>query len=88
MTAFSSPTGNVNTQDPNWLRIVLSNGKACGYLWEANTHYYPYIDNATVTAEQLLAQPLQDFGVARFKAYVKIADSFGLPLRISEANSL
>jgi hypothetical protein len=33
--------GNVNTQDPNWLKIVLRNGNACGYLWEANTHYYP-----------------------------------------------
>jgi hypothetical protein len=48
-----------------------------------------YIDNTTVTADQLLAQPLQDFGVERFKAYVKIAqEGHSLPLRISEANSL
>lgn len=81
--------GNVNTQDPNWLKIVLSNGKACGYLWEANTHYYPYIDNTTVTADQLLSQDLQDFGLRFFNPYLKIAqEGHSLPLRISEANSL
>jgi hypothetical protein len=71
------------------MKILLDNGKACGYLWEASVHYYPYIDNTTVSAEQLLAQPLQDFGIERFKAYVRIAtDGRGLPLRVSEANSL
>jgi hypothetical protein len=81
--------GNLNTQDPNWLRIVLNNGKSCGYLSEANAHYYPYIDNTTVTAEQLLSQPLQDVGLARLKAYVDIAwNNNNLQLRISEANSL
>lgn len=81
--------GNVNTQDPNWLRITLRNGKACGYLWESNTHYYPYIDNTTVTAEQLLSQDLQDFGLSKFKAYYNIAQyEHNLALRISEANSL
>jgi hypothetical protein len=83
------PAGNLNTQDPNWLKIVLNNGKSCGYLWEANSHYYPYINNATVTAEQLLSQPLQDVGIGRLQAYTKIAwDGFKLDLRISEANSL
>eukprot|EP00878_Enallax_costatus_P013634 GHUV01014256.1.p1 GENE.GHUV01014256.1~~GHUV01014256.1.p1 ORF type:complete len:561 (+),score=79.37 GHUV01014256.1:338-2020(+) len=81
--------GNVNTQDPNWLKIIIGNAMSCGYFWESNTHYYPYIDNTTVTADQLLAQPLQDFGVERFQAYVKIAnDGHELPLRVSEANSL
>ena len=68
---------------------MLNNGKSCGYLWEANSHYYPYINNATVTAEQLLSQPLQDVGLERLQAYTKIAwDGFNLDLRISEANSL
>lgn len=83
------PPGNLNTQDPNWLKIVLSNGKACGYLWEANAHYYPYINNATVTADELLSQSLQNVGLDRLAAYRKIAqEGHGLQLRISEANSL
>lgn len=89
VSACVCPAGNLNTQDPNWLRIVLRNGKACGYLWESNAHYYPYIDNTTVTADQLLSQSLQDVGLFRLKEYTNIAwNEMKLDLRISEANSL
>ncbi|WIA13252.1 hypothetical protein OEZ85_006841 [Tetradesmus obliquus] len=78
--------GNVNTQDPSWFAKVLGAGKC--YLWEANTHYYPYINNETVTAPELLSQWLQDFALDKFKAYVGIAKKAGLPVRISETNSM
>lgn len=47
-----------------------------------------YVDNTTVTAQQILSQDLQDFGLDKFKNYVRIAKAANLPLRISETNSL
>jgi hypothetical protein len=46
------------------------------------------VDNTTVTAQQILSQDLQDFGLDKFKNYVRIAKAANLPLRISETNSL
>jgi hypothetical protein len=48
----------------------------------------PYINNETVTAPELLSQWLQDFALDKFKAYVGIAKKAGLPVRISETNSM
>jgi hypothetical protein len=48
----------------------------------------PYINNETVTAPELLSQWLQDFALDKFKAYVSIAKKAGLPVRISETNSM
>lgn len=48
----------------------------------------PYINNETVTPEQLLAQELQDCGLAKFGDYKRIAGGAGLRLRVSETNSL
>lgn len=47
-----------------------------------------YVDNTTVTAQQILSQDLLDFGVDKAKNYVRIAKAANLPLRISETNSL
>lgn len=58
------------------------------YLKEVNTHYYPYINNETVTAPELLSQWLQDFALEKFKVYAKVAQDYNLPIRISETNSL
>ncbi|WIA29580.1 hypothetical protein OEZ86_012072 [Tetradesmus obliquus] len=79
--------GNVNTQPINWMADVLWAGKGC-YLGEASVHYYPYIDNATVTAPQLLAEELQQFGLSKFRDYQRVAASASLQLRVSETNSL
>jgi hypothetical protein len=81
-----APAGNVNTQDPNWFAEVVAKGKC--YLKEVNTHYYPYINNETVTAPELLSQWLQDFALEKFKVYHKIAHAQGLQIRISETNNL
>jgi len=78
--------GNVNTQDPSWFTQVINQGKC--YLWESNTHFYPYINNETVTASELLSQWLLDFGLDKFKGYARIAKDAGLDVRISETNSL
>lgn len=48
----------------------------------------PYIDNATVTAPQLLAEELQQFGLSKFRDYQRVAASASLQLRVSETNSL
>jgi hypothetical protein len=48
----------------------------------------PYIDNVTVSHEQLLAQSLQDFGLEKYREYQRLADQGWLRLRISETNSL
>ncbi len=65
----------------------MYDGKDC-YLKELNIHYYPYINNETVTASELLAQPLQDFGLSKFGEYNRIASKEKLGIRISETNSL
>jgi hypothetical protein len=64
-----------NSQLLPWCSAVLS---ACS----------PYINNETVTAPELLSQWLQDFALDKFKAYVGIAKKAGLPVRISETNSM
>ncbi|WIA42782.1 hypothetical protein OEZ86_008721 [Tetradesmus obliquus] len=79
--------GNVNTQPVSWLARILYQGKEC-YLRELNVHFYPYINNETVTATQLLSQPLQDFGVSKYKDYQRIGTKERLGIRISETNSL
>lgn len=48
----------------------------------------PYINNETATAPELLSQWLQDFALDKFKAYVGLAKKAGLPVRISETNSM
>lgn len=48
----------------------------------------PYIDNTTVTQEQLLAQSLQDIGLEKYREYQRLADQGKMRLRISETNSL
>jgi hypothetical protein len=78
--------GNVNTQDPSWFDQVVAKGKC--YLKEVNTHYYPYINNETVTAPELLSQWLQDFALEKFKVYAKTAHDHNLQIRISETNNL
>ncbi|KAF6259982.1 hypothetical protein COO60DRAFT_1509569 [Scenedesmus sp. NREL 46B-D3] len=80
--------GNVNTQPHNWMARIMWTGKECGYMWEVNVHYYPYIDNTTVTQEQLLAQSLQDIGLEKYREYQRLADQGKMRLRISETNSL
>ncbi|WIA40051.1 hypothetical protein OEZ86_013470 [Tetradesmus obliquus] len=80
--------GNVNTQPHNWLARIMWTGKKCGYMWEVNVHYYPYIDNTTVSAEELLSQSLQDVGLDKYREYQRLADQGGMRLRISEMNSL
>jgi hypothetical protein len=47
-----------------------------------------YVDNNTATATQILSQPLQDFGITKFKDYQRISSKGALGVRISEANSL
>ncbi len=79
--------GNVNTQPIKWTARVMYDGKGC-YLKELNVHYYPYINNETVTAAELLAQPLQDFGLATFGEYQRLGAKEKLGIRISETNSL
>lgn len=64
----------------------MSKGKC--YLKEANTHYYPYINNETVTAPELLSQWLQDSALEKFRVYAKAAADRNLPIRISETNNL
>ena len=54
----------------------------------ASPQYYPYINNVTVDAKGLLAQDLQDFGLEKFKWLAQVAWDVGLPIRISETNSL
>jgi hypothetical protein len=81
-----APAGNVNTQDPSWFDQVVAKGKC--YLKEVNTHYYPYINNETVTAPELLSQWLQDFALEKFKVYAKTAHDRDLQIRISETNNL
>lgn len=79
--------GNVNTQDPSWFAKIVDQGANC-YFWESNTHYYPYINNETVTNQELLSQWLQDFALDKFKAYAAISKKEGLNIRISETNSM
>lgn len=79
--------GNVNTQPTSWLARVLYTGKDC-YLAETNIHYYPYIDNTTVTPKQLLSQSLQDFGLSKYGEYQRLVEKEKLGVRISETNSL
>jgi hypothetical protein len=86
--------GNVNTQDPAWTAEVLRNGVGRGtswdpnYLMEATVHYYPYVDNSTITVQGLLDQDLLSFGLVKFNEKAKVARWNGLPIRITEANSL
>jgi hypothetical protein len=49
---------------------------------------YPYVNNETVTATQLLSQRLQDFGLTKYKDYHRIGSKERLGIRISETNSL
>jgi hypothetical protein len=80
--------GNVNTQDPKWFARILHDDVDRCYNREAAVHYYPYVQNTTIDAKGLLAQDLLDFGVEKYTVYQKMATSYRLPLRISEANSL
>jgi len=86
--------GNVNTQDLAWTSQVLRGGVGRGtsadpnYLLEATVHYYPYVDNRTITVEGLLDQDLLNFGLLKFNEVIKVAKFSGLPIRITEANSL
>ena len=78
----------MNTQPTKWTAGVLYKGKDC-YLKEMNIHYYPYINNETVTARELLSQPLQDFAIQQYKDIQKIVtDKEKIGIRISETNSL
>lgn len=80
--------GNLNTQPVKWTATTLYRGKDC-YLKEVNLHYYPYVNNHTVTARELLSQPLQDFGVEKYKEFHRIVtDKEKIGIRISETNSL
>jgi hypothetical protein len=85
-TRHHAPAGNVNTQDPAWFADVIAKGRC--YLKEVNAHYYPYINNETVTPPELLSQWLQDSALDKFKVYEKMAREAGLDIRISETNSL
>jgi hypothetical protein len=49
---------------------------------------YPYVNNETVTATQLLSQPLQDFGVMKYRDYQRIGSKERVGIRVSETNSL
>jgi hypothetical protein len=78
--------GNVNTQDFEWFRRVLHNGRC--WMRESSVHYYPYVQNTTIDAKGLLAQDLQDFGIEKFRVLHGISQAYKLNLRISETNSL
>ena len=80
--------GNVNTQDVKWFSRILNDDVDKCYNREAAIHYYPYVQNTTVDAKELLAQDLLDFGIEKYSVYQKISTSYKLPLRVSEANSL
>lgn len=85
--ALSGPSwGNVNTIDPSIMRRMAERNKCA--LKEMNVHYYPYVDNTTITAPELLAEPLVQFGVEKYRVLQQIAQSAGYRTRISETNSL
>lgn len=85
--ALSGPSwGNVNTIDPSIVKRMAERNKCS--LREMNVHYYPYVDNTTITAPELLAEPLVQFGVEKFTVLQRLAAGHGYKMRISETNSL
>ena len=84
---LSGPSwGNVNTIDPSVVRRMAERNRCS--LREMNVHYYPYVDNTTITAPELLAEPLVAFGVEKFEVLQRQAQARGYRMRISETNSL
>ncbi|KAI8474854.1 MAG: hypothetical protein J3K34DRAFT_406796 [Monoraphidium minutum] len=80
--------GNVNTIDATWLvQQAKAPGARC-YMRELSIHYYPYVNNVTIDARGLLDQGLQDYGLDKFKWLNGVSKGVGLPMRISETNSL
>jgi hypothetical protein len=70
------------------LLLLLCCAVLCCNPTQSSSSRSPYIDNTTVSAEQLLAQPLLDFGLGKYREYQRLADQGWLRLRISETNSL
>jgi hypothetical protein len=85
--AMSGPSwGNVNTIEPSIVRRMAERNRCS--LKEMNVHYYPYVDNTTITAPELLAEPLVQFGVEKYRVLQQLATNAGYRMRISETNSL